>query len=979
MRELTPLEKVPGFDEPIRKKLAEYWITSAEEFHGVYRSSNQQYTTGRKALAATLGLGEERIKALAEAVRSVLPADTPFSTSVEIEVGAGLVMEGVPEVDGTSFDLPVDLPSVVEPLSKTKGLRAPVNQGKRNTCVAFSLAALYQVLSSDPTDLSEQFFYFVCKERDGIRGDVGTNPALAMQLMRDVGICSEQTWPYKPEPVDNANPGHARPSDVAFTEAKLRRFSGFTQLPATGSQAVSQIKKALSSGKAVMIGMPIYEHWTSCTQATLLGRLRFPLNGERKSGGHAMCVVGYRDDEGAPGGGYFIVRNSWGTDWGTENSDGPGYCHMPYLLVARYNLVTFVAEGVVPVENKPASFSPQASVESEQPIGSATTSAFVELLSEARLIQERLNALVAKLTSLVGSAAPATAPVGAAVVQTELTTTVTTASATVSVGTGYSGPMVFISTEAAAGSEELYPNGIDGVTGQPLLRIDAAAASLLAQGLGPEPDEMKNLYKNKKIAAEGGTFGTIADVDQKKIVEARWAVVVNALEDSAMLKAIWPLIRHRMRQMGYPDTKLDAFDFRAGENCGAWSMRHTDNGKKTLAENSTDVPPVLIYRPGERVNQWLAREPHKTSQVSVDPKRGVPFYLMLVGRPGPLNADDKIFIPLTFQYELDFYWGVGRIVFTDADGRHRLDDYTTYANKVVDFETKQDAADRLRKTIAFFGTKHEEDNSTIRSANELVTPLFEWSQTGKISVREGYGRQVFLEGEATRSNLEKLLSGGFENKPPALLFTASHGLGLPAGDSRMVLQQGSLVTQDWTGFGNIKREHWFAGEDLGASTKVDGMIAFLFACYGAGCPSQDEFVFEKGRPRPIIAPFPFVAQLPQRLLLNGALAVLGHVERAWTYSFSGTEAGLTRQIQPFQTVLGHLMDGHPCGSATDEFNVTQGNRSLSLTAELEAIEFGANVDPVLLSRYWMARNDARNYALLGDPAVKLPFAVKGDE
>jgi hypothetical protein len=313
---------------------------------------------------------------------------------------------------------------------------------------------------------------------------------------------------------------------------------------------------------------------------------------------------------------------------------------------------------------------------------------------------------------------------------------------------------------------------------------------------------------------------------------------------------------------------------------------------------------------------------------------------------------------------------VGRLIFSDASGQHRLADYTAYAERVAAWEQRKDAAAQLRKEIAFFGTRHEEDTSTIRSADELITPLIDWSKTGKAATDAKIGRTVYLAENATRSNLEKLLSGP---KAPALLFTASHGIGLPVSDNRLVMHQGSLVTADFGGFGSIKREHWVAGEDLDGMGKanVEGMIAFLFACYGAGCPQKDEFIFDANKQRPTIAPFPFMAQLPQRLLAKGALAVLGHVERAWTYSFSGTEAGTTRQVQPFQDVLGRLLQGKPAGDATDQFNVIQGARSMTLTEELEAITYGATPDPSLLSRLWMARNDARNYALLGDPAVKL--------
>jgi len=986
-RKLTPLDTIPGFDEALRTKLAEqFWITSAEEFYGVVKSSNQQYGSGRKALSVALGVDEDRVKALSETVRGILPNDTPFDIPADIDVGAGLLMEGVSDVDASSFATVVDLPDAVEPLTKLKGIPGPYNQGRRNTCVAFSLAAVVQILSGDSTDLSEQFLYYLCKEKDGIPGDVGTNPALAVQLLKDEGICTEPVCPYVPDP-NNTQPGGPKPSQVAYDEARRRRITGFTQLPAKGTAAVSQIQAQLAQGKPVMIGMPIYEHWTGSTQGTLLGRLRFPLPGERQVGGHAMCVVGYRNDATAPGGGYFIVRNSWGTDWGKDNVDGPGYCHMPYLLVSRQNLVAFAAEGVVVEQVKQPTPPPaQAAVGgkvqqnlrrgarlgSSAEVGDNLIAIYNDLLS----VKDQVDGLVVRLQTILGVETGAEAPVAELVEAAEAVEPAEAApapaeaqapKAAAPVEDGYEAPLVFINTGATEGNEELYPNGIDGVTGRPLLQIDAATAARLAQGLEPESTEMKHIYETKQTAATGSHFGAVADVSQSKIEEARWAVVVSALESVEVIKALWPLIKHRMQQMGYK--KLD-FDFQSGDtDCSKWLNRHSDGGKKNLDNAWGEVPPVLVVRPEEqRPSQWLAR--YGVSQGPVDSARGVPFYLMIVARPGPLNDSDKTFIRLNFQYELDIFWGVGRLLFSDATGQHRLDAYKNYAERVVAWEQRADAASRLRKEIAFFGTRNEEDNSTMRSADELITPLLDWSKTGRIPTEKGIGQTVYLAKDATRSNLERLLS---QDKAPALLFTASHGIGLPLSDNRLVMHQGALVTADFGGFGSIKREHWMAGEDLDAMSKVnvEGMIAFLFACYGAGCPRQDEFIFDANKQRPTIAPFPFVAQLPQRLLERGALAVLGHVERAWTYSFSGTEARTAKQVQPFQDVLGRLLQGRPAGDATDQFNVIQGARSMTLTEELEAITYGATPDPALLSRLWMARNDARNYALLGDPAVKL--------
>ncbi len=48
-------------------------------------------------------------------------------------------------------------------------------------------------------------------------------------------------------------------------------------------------------------------------------------------GGHAVVVCGYEDDMTANGEtGYFIIRNSWGSDWGSN-----GYFYMPYKFVPK--------------------------------------------------------------------------------------------------------------------------------------------------------------------------------------------------------------------------------------------------------------------------------------------------------------------------------------------------------------------------------------------------------------------------------------------------------------------------------------------------------------------------------------------------------------------------------------------------------------------------------------------------------------------
>jgi hypothetical protein len=69
----------------------------------------------------------------------------------------------------------------------------------------------------------------------------------------------------------------------------------------------------------------------------------------------------------------------------------------------------------------------------------------------------------------------------------------------------------------------------------------------------------------------------------------------------------------------------------------------------------------------------------------------------------------------------------------------------------------------------------------------------------------------------------------------------------------------------------------------------------------------------------------------------------------------------------------HLHD--PVGAALEDFSQRYAEIATLLSDELENARFGKTVDNNLLAIYWTANSDARNYLLLGDPAVR-PVARK---
>jgi hypothetical protein len=247
-----------------------------------------------------------------------------------------------------------------------------------------------------------------------------------------------------------------------------------------------------------------------------------------------------------------------------------------------------------------------------------------------------------------------------------------------------------------------------------------------------------------------------------------------------------------------------------------------------------------------------------------------------------------------------------------------------------------------------------------------------------VAARYGFGQTVLLGRQATRAALLEQLG-----RRPALLFSATHGLGFPADDPRQMSQQGALVCADWDGLGAVRREHVLAADDIGPHLDVRGLVHVCFACYGAGCPEEESFVYQPGAPARRIAPRALIGQLPQRLLAQGALAVLGHVDKVWSYSFRARgEASpgapaplLTAQVQGFEDLVGRILSGKRMGHVTDQFNSHQGALAVDLLERQRRYGRVRADYPDLgldeLAKVWKMFQNARCYLLLGDPAARL--------
>lgn len=186
------------------------------------------------------------------------------------------------------------------------------NQNPGGMCWAFSataaLEAKYMLTRNDPNfapDMSEQ--NLVCPGTMG-NSVTGGWEFLAMDYFTTTGIVSEAELPYTAK---DTSPNW--PLADGWESRVWKVTSDKTWL---GSD-VAMLKSALKTYGPLVTFMTVDIDWYS------------PAPGAYR-GFHDVLVTGYQDDPAAPGGGYWIIKNSWGASW-----NGDGYGKIAYATLAN--------------------------------------------------------------------------------------------------------------------------------------------------------------------------------------------------------------------------------------------------------------------------------------------------------------------------------------------------------------------------------------------------------------------------------------------------------------------------------------------------------------------------------------------------------------------------------------------------------------------------------------------------------------------
>ncbi|TAD89861.1 MAG: peptidase C1 [Bacteroidetes bacterium] len=193
------------------------------------------------------------------------------------------------------------------------------DQSAVNSCTANAIAGAYEYLlqrsQGDAVDISRLFIYYNARQYDGIRGDQGSTITGSIHVLETIGTCTESTWTYEPHLVDQ------QPHPEAYEEASQFQVQEADEVPVD----LYAMKHCLAEGYPFAFGLALFGSFDRAGKHGLVPAPEANAATRTSHGNHAMLCVGYSDQSQA-----FIVRNSWGEDWGEQ-----GYCYIPYDYLAN--------------------------------------------------------------------------------------------------------------------------------------------------------------------------------------------------------------------------------------------------------------------------------------------------------------------------------------------------------------------------------------------------------------------------------------------------------------------------------------------------------------------------------------------------------------------------------------------------------------------------------------------------------------------
>lgn len=204
------------------------------------------------------------------------------------------------------------------------------DQGDLGACTSHALVGAMEMLeikagNALSTELSRLFIYYNERAIEGtIRSDAGANLRDGIKSLAKIGVCAEALWPY------DTTKFRRKPNKKAVIDAAYHKITEYLRV----ERKISTMRECLADGFPFVFGFSVYKSFESDYVAKT-GFVPMPTPHEKMLGGHAVLAVGYSATNDPIVGGAFLVRNSWGNDWGQT-----GYFWLPYAYFTNRGLTS---------------------------------------------------------------------------------------------------------------------------------------------------------------------------------------------------------------------------------------------------------------------------------------------------------------------------------------------------------------------------------------------------------------------------------------------------------------------------------------------------------------------------------------------------------------------------------------------------------------------------------------------------------------
>jgi len=194
------------------------------------------------------------------------------------------------------------------------------DQGQLGSCTANAIAAAVEYEHKKKFMPSRLFIYYNERAMEGtVESDSGAQIRDGIKSVATQGAPPERLWPYQIAKFRD------KPSAEAYRAGDTDQVVLYQRL----AQDLNIMKGCLASKFPFVFGFTAYESFEG-QKVAKTGVLPMPGLKEKIVGGHAVLAVGYDDATRT-----FLVRNSWGPDWGLK-----GYFKMPYAYLTNPKLAS---------------------------------------------------------------------------------------------------------------------------------------------------------------------------------------------------------------------------------------------------------------------------------------------------------------------------------------------------------------------------------------------------------------------------------------------------------------------------------------------------------------------------------------------------------------------------------------------------------------------------------------------------------------